>query len=183
MTATLDGVTTKKPAPTAEAEAARELVRLAREPGLALTGPDGLLKQLTKTVIETALNEMTGHLGYAKHDPAGQGTGSGNVRNGTRPKTVSLAASLRPRSISQLSSRFTDRYTRRISTSAERKAPGQTMRRVLGQHRLMPAALSVGRELLTPPTAPPTRSVDVEDHGAAEVTRPVRIQIPRLGLG
>jgi putative transposase len=91
MSATLDGVTTKKqPAEvSAEAEAARELVRLARERGLALTGPDGLLKQLTKTVIETALNEeMTGHLGYAKHDPAGQGAGSGNVRNGTRPKTV-----------------------------------------------------------------------------------------------
>jgi Transposase, Mutator family len=88
--ATLDGVTrNKRPEPTAEAEAARELVRLARERGLALTGPDGLLKQLTKTVIETALNEeMTGHLGYEKHDPAGQGTGSGNVRNGTRPKTV-----------------------------------------------------------------------------------------------
>ena len=64
-------------------------MRLAREQGLALTGPDGLLKQLTKTVIETALNEeMTGHLGYEKHDPAGQGAGSGNVRNGTRPKTV-----------------------------------------------------------------------------------------------
>ena len=74
---------------SAEAEAARELVRLAREQGLSLTGPDGLLKQLTKTVIETALNEeMTGHLGYEKHDPAGQGAGSGNVRNGTRPKTV-----------------------------------------------------------------------------------------------
>ena len=59
MTATVDGVTTKKqPAEaSAEAEAARELVRLARERGLALTGPDGLLKLLTKTVIETALNE------------------------------------------------------------------------------------------------------------------------------
>ena len=96
MTATLDGVTTKKqPAEvSAEAEAARELVRLAREQGLALTGPDGLLKQLTKTVIETALNEeMTGHLGYEKHDPAGQGAGSGNVRNGTRPKKVLTEAS------------------------------------------------------------------------------------------
>jgi putative transposase len=83
--ATLEGVTrNKRPEPTAEAEAARELVQLARERGLALTGPDGLLKQLTKTVIETALNEeMTGHLGYEKHDPAGQGTG-----NGTRPKTT-----------------------------------------------------------------------------------------------
>jgi putative transposase len=88
MTATLDDVTDKKPEPTAEAEAARELVRLAREQGLSLTGPGGLLKQLTKTVIETALEEeITGHLGYEKNDPAGQGHG-GNVRNGSRPKSV-----------------------------------------------------------------------------------------------
>jgi Transposase, Mutator family len=42
-------------------------------------------------VIETALSEeMTGHLGYEKNDLAGQGQGSGgNVRNGSRPKTVS----------------------------------------------------------------------------------------------
>ena len=40
-------------------------------------------------MIETALNEeITEHLGYEKHDPAGQGAGSGNVRNGSRPKTV-----------------------------------------------------------------------------------------------
>jgi putative transposase len=57
-----------------------------------LTGPDGLLKQLTKTVVETALNEeMTEHLGYEKHDPAG--AGSGNIRNGTRGKTVLTEAS------------------------------------------------------------------------------------------
>ncbi len=57
MTATLDGVTKKKPAEdSAEQQAATELVRLAKEQGLALTGPDGLLKQLTKTVLETALN-------------------------------------------------------------------------------------------------------------------------------
>ena len=38
-------------------------------------------------MIETALNEeMTEHLGYEKHDPAGAGTG--NIRNGTRAKTV-----------------------------------------------------------------------------------------------
>jgi hypothetical protein len=55
MTAALDDVTSKKAEPTAEAEAVRELVRLAREQGLSLTGPDGLLKQLTKTVIETVL--------------------------------------------------------------------------------------------------------------------------------
>ena len=85
---TLDGVTKKKPAEeSAEQQAAAELVRLAQERGLSLTGPDGLLKQLTKTVLETALNEeMTEHLGYEKHDPAGVGTG--NIRNGTRAKTV-----------------------------------------------------------------------------------------------
>jgi hypothetical protein len=39
-------------------------VRLAMEQGLSLTGPDGLLKQLTKTVLESALQEeLTEHLG------------------------------------------------------------------------------------------------------------------------
>lgn len=36
-----------------EAEAAHELVRITREQGLSLAVPDGLLMQLTKTVIET----------------------------------------------------------------------------------------------------------------------------------
>ena len=84
---TLDDVTKKKQAESAEQQAAVELVRLAQEQGLSLTGPEGLLKQLTKTVLEAALNEdMTEHLGYEKHDPAGAGTG--NIRNGTRAKTV-----------------------------------------------------------------------------------------------
>ena len=84
MTTTLVDVTKRKPAEqSAEQLAAAELVRRAKEQGLSLTGPDGLLKQLTKTVLETALNEeMTEHLGYEKHDPAG--AGSGNIRNGSR---------------------------------------------------------------------------------------------------
>ncbi len=88
MTATLNDVTKKRPADeSAEQRAARELVRLAQEQGLSLSGPDGLLKLLTKTVIETALNEeMTEHLGYEKHDPAGRE--SGNLRNGSRGKSV-----------------------------------------------------------------------------------------------
>lgn len=89
MTATLNDVTPRKkrPEPSAEEQAAAELVRLAREQGLSLTGPDGLLKQLTKAVLETALaEEMTEHLGYEKNDPAG--AGADNVRNGSRPKTV-----------------------------------------------------------------------------------------------
>jgi putative transposase len=64
MTATLPDVAAKKQEPTPEEQVAAELVRQAREKGLSLTGPDGLLKQLTKTVIETALQEeMTEHLG------------------------------------------------------------------------------------------------------------------------
>jgi hypothetical protein len=89
MTVTLNDVTSRKrkAEPSPEEQAASELVRRAKEQGLSLTGPDGLLKQLTKTVLETALNEeMTEHLGYAKHDPAG--AGSDNIRNGTRAKTV-----------------------------------------------------------------------------------------------
>ena len=94
MTATLKDVTRKREPSeeSAELQAAAELVRLAKEQGLSLTGPDGLLKQLTKTVLEAALHEeMTEHLGYEKHDPAGAGTG--NIRNGTRGKTVLTEAS------------------------------------------------------------------------------------------
>ena len=88
MTATLQGMAAKKKQEQSpEQLAVAELVRQARERGLSLTGPDGLLKQLTKTVVETALDEeMTEHLGYEKHDPAG--AGSGNIRNGTRAKSV-----------------------------------------------------------------------------------------------
>lgn len=64
-----------------------DLVRQARAEGVALTGPDGLLKALTKMVLETALDEeMTEHLGYDKHAVAGRG--SGNSRNGSRTKKV-----------------------------------------------------------------------------------------------
>ena len=84
----MDAAAAEASAPSAEELAiARELVRSARARGAALTGPDGLLKALTKTVLETALDEeMTDHLGYDKHSPAGRGTG--NSRNGTRTKTL-----------------------------------------------------------------------------------------------
>ena len=64
------------------------MVAEAKARGLALTGPDGLLKLFTKSVLETALNEeMTEHLGHAKNrvDPDREAT---NVRNGSRSKTV-----------------------------------------------------------------------------------------------
>jgi putative transposase len=47
-----------------------------------------LLKQLTKTVLDALNEEMTEHLGYEKHDPPPAGVGAGNIRNGTRAKTV-----------------------------------------------------------------------------------------------
>lgn len=47
----------------------------------------GLLQQLTKALVERALEgEMTHHLGYQKHDLTGNN--SGNSRNGTTPKTI-----------------------------------------------------------------------------------------------
>ncbi len=70
-----------------ELAAARDLVKAARDRGVALTGPGGLLKALTKTVLETALDEeMNEHLGYDKH--AVEGRNHGNSRNGKRTKTV-----------------------------------------------------------------------------------------------
>jgi transposase-like protein len=66
---------------------AEQLLAQAKEQGVELVGPNGLLNQLTKNVLETALDaEMVEHLGYDKHDPVGRG--SGNSRNGTRSKTV-----------------------------------------------------------------------------------------------
>jgi putative transposase len=50
-------------------------------------GENGLLKQLTKAVLERALQaELTHHLGYEKHDSSGHG--SGNSRNGVTKKTI-----------------------------------------------------------------------------------------------
>lgn len=87
MTATLDDVAKKTkngPEPD-ELVAARELVRQAREQGLSLTRPDGVLKKLTRMMLERALDEeLTEHLGHPKHT-ASDGT---KVRDGTRPKTV-----------------------------------------------------------------------------------------------
>jgi putative transposase len=64
-----------------------KLVEQARASGLQLSGDGGLLQRLTKLVIESALEgEITDHLGYDKHDPAGKN--GGNSRNGVRSKTM-----------------------------------------------------------------------------------------------
>jgi putative transposase len=93
MTDTIDDVAAKaagqEPVEPAidEQSVAEQLVAQAREKGIELVGPSGLLSQLTKRVLETALEaEMTDHLGYDKHDPTGRNRG--NSRNGVRSKTV-----------------------------------------------------------------------------------------------
>jgi putative transposase len=68
-------------------ELVAQLAARARAEGLQLTGEGGLLSQLTKRVVESALEgELDDHLGYAKHDPTGRD--GGNSRNGRRAKTV-----------------------------------------------------------------------------------------------
>ncbi len=74
-------------APLVDAALADELLARAQTEGVELLGPDGLLSQVTKAVLERALaEEMTEHLGYEKHDPAGRG--SGNSRNGVTGKQL-----------------------------------------------------------------------------------------------
>ena len=64
---------------------AGRLLAQAREQGMSLVGPGGLLNRITKSVLETALNaELTEHLGH-EH---GETPLTANMRNGTRVKTV-----------------------------------------------------------------------------------------------
>ena len=73
--------------PVVDAALADELLARAQSEGVELLGPDGLLSQVTKAVLERALGEeLSQHLGYDKHDPAGRG--SGNSRNGSSGKRL-----------------------------------------------------------------------------------------------
>jgi putative transposase len=71
--------------PLVDEQLADELLARAQAQGAELLGPDGLLSQVTKAVRALG-EELTGHLGYDKHDPAGRG--SGNSRNGSTPKRL-----------------------------------------------------------------------------------------------
>lgn len=82
-----DKTAARRLAETFTAETLDSLIKDAVKTGTPIDGADGLLNQLTKAVLERALNsELTHHLGYEAGDPAGRG--SGNSRNGTTPKTV-----------------------------------------------------------------------------------------------
>lgn len=68
MSETLDPVATELD----QRQLAEQLLAQAKEQGIELVGPNGLLNQLTKNVLETALDaEMTEHLGYNRHEPVG----------------------------------------------------------------------------------------------------------------
>jgi putative transposase len=95
-------VSKNQPDSDADAAAARRLAEAldpsaidalladAKAAGTPIDGVDGLLNQMTKAVLERALQaEMTHHLGYERDDPTGHGTG--NSRNGNSIKTVSTA--------------------------------------------------------------------------------------------
>ncbi len=68
------------------------LVAQAKADGIRMTGEGGLLAQLTKLVVEGALEgELTDHLGRESGERADEGR-SGNYRNGHRAKTVTTEA-------------------------------------------------------------------------------------------
>ncbi|MCF4123108.1 transposase [Antribacter sp. KLBMP9083] len=73
-------------APVVDKALVAQLVGGAQAQGLPIDGENGLLAQLTKLVLESALEgEITAHLGYEKHE---RGAAGGNPRDGTRSKTV-----------------------------------------------------------------------------------------------
>jgi hypothetical protein len=97
------------------------LVDRARSEGLQLIGEGGLLQMLTKRVLESALEgEITDHVGYAKHDPAGKN--NGNSRNGTRSKTVLT-------DVGPVGGERAARYRRRLRAAAGEEAAAPADRR------------------------------------------------------
>ena len=81
-------VTTKvKQPPVVDRGLVAQLVGDAQRQGLSVDGEGGLLSELTRLVLESALEgEITDHLGYDKHTKGA--SADGNARNGTRTKTV-----------------------------------------------------------------------------------------------
>lgn len=82
---------TSSPTRAVDPKLVAQLVGQARENGIAIDGENGLLAELTKLVVESALEgEITDHLGYDKHEKGG--SSDGNSRNGTRAKAVTTKA-------------------------------------------------------------------------------------------
>src|ERR1700749_277851 len=87
----VDQAAAKRLADALSPEAIDSVIKDAAASGTPLDGVNGLLNQLTKTVLERALEaEMTNHVGYEVGDPAGRG--SGNSSNGKTSKPVSTTS-------------------------------------------------------------------------------------------
>jgi putative transposase len=70
-------------------ELAEELIERAKAQGVELLGDNGLLRQMTKAVLERGLaEELTAHLGYEPHERSG----ASNARNGSTPKRLHTEA-------------------------------------------------------------------------------------------
>ena len=112
-----------------------------------LFGKHGLLKSLTKRVVEHALRaELTEHLGYEPHAP--EGRGSGNARNGSSAKTVQTAhgdlplqvpreregsfapvlVPKRQRRLEGFDEKVLALYARGLTTREIQRTPGRTLR-------------------------------------------------------
>jgi len=82
-----------------------------------LIGEHGLLKQITKALVERALQaEMTEHLGHGKNEAVDNA--AGNTRNGTSPKTLQGE-------FGKLPIRATDTATSNRSSSRSTRRAGQ----------------------------------------------------------
>jgi hypothetical protein len=86
MTDTIDAVMADEVV-NQQQQLAEQLLAQAKTQGINLVAPGGLLNEITKRVLEAALEaEMSEHLGYDKHEYIGRD--GGNSRSGVRPKTV-----------------------------------------------------------------------------------------------
>jgi putative transposase len=74
-------ISKEKIMPPIRPELLDELLKDYQQPD-DLLGQDGLLQQLTKALVERALDgELTHHLGYEKHDSAGDNSGNSRRRH------------------------------------------------------------------------------------------------------
>jgi putative transposase len=85
--AAVESAAESSPSAGLDVRIASELIERAKAEGVSLVGPGGLLSQVTRTVLQAALEaEMADHLGYDRGDAPPPG--SGNHRNGSSAKTV-----------------------------------------------------------------------------------------------
>jgi putative transposase len=135
-----------------------------------LLGQDGLLQQLTKALVERALDgELTHHLGYEKQASAGDN--SGNSRNGTTAKTmrgkrgqvqIDVPRDRNPEFEPQLVKKHQTRFDGLDEKIISLYARGMTQREIQGHlegRRIgtLPPNLTVGKFLVTrvPKSYPP----------------------------